>query len=771
MSFQSIALKDAPGWLFPFTDTSGTTLTDVSGNGNDGTLVGSPTLDQRSLIWKPWEGASMLFNGTTQRVTVPGSVVTTTTYTYEFLIRPETVSGVQCLAHDGTNGIYINGGKLSFYYSAAYHDADTTLVAGNEYLLHVAVTAGAVQFSVNRAPDGTASGAPVFSANSLFAENGGGAELHVSACIAACYPGVALSRPRIRRHYRAAFLSGFYLAMQQFAPLIHLTGSESSGTIEHDISGNYLDGTISGSPALEAATSPVHTSTLMAMALDGANDETVVAYDAQMNSGSAFTVIQVIRQTGSSESRGLAGRWVWPDQREWLFLSSLSGDNKLRLYLSSDGSTATAQQIETTGVAPSGNFEVLGAVYSSGVVDLYRNGLEVASGAQGTIPSSVYASTADLVVGNGSAGGAYPMSATGRADFIFIKSALSAQQMQQISAALSSRIAADVIAKQARNAYRFNESSGNAIDVGALGTDGTWTGSPTYGNPSTVILNETDNKSISVTTAESLSITSDIAANTYSMMLIGKPAGVSGTQKLFDDGTNGFRFNGDKMSLFYSAAEHDSNTALLAGVAHLFGVSVDAGAVTFNLDGYSDGSASGAPTIDPDTMFDSTCTLDADEAAVFASALTEDDWMDIADAMSLVGYGIIGALFEELDAEDWLARAHDLSDGTLLGTAPVVNGIYSLALPAGQGRVLASMQADIGLPFVADATYSVGDYLQPTRLDDATHFYKCTVAGVAGAEPGAWNTAGGTSTSGACTFQDMGLIPEFKTQICQPEEG
>ena len=164
----------------------------------------------------------------------------------------------------------------------------------------------------------------------------------------------------------------------------------------------------------------------------------------------------------------------------------------------------------------------------------------------------------------------------------------------------------EVISYQPVNYFRQNESSGNAIDLGSLANDGVWTGSPTYGQASEVITNEADNKSIAVTTSESLAFTSHAATTTYSLLSIVKPTGIAGSQEIFTDGTDSLKLNGYNLSLFYSAAEHNSNTTLVAGEAHMVGVSVNAGAATFNLDGANDGTAASATSFAPVKLYDLT---------------------------------------------------------------------------------------------------------------------------------------------------------------------
>jgi hypothetical protein len=95
------------------------------------------------------------------------AITTSTTFTltaWVYIGTPSGVYGPVLTDALGDNGIFILDTKIDFYYSAADH-LSTTAFANNTWThIGVVVNAGAVQFYLNGATDGTASSATSFSA-------------------------------------------------------------------------------------------------------------------------------------------------------------------------------------------------------------------------------------------------------------------------------------------------------------------------------------------------------------------------------------------------------------------------------------------------------------------------------------------------------------------------------------------------------------------------------------------------------------------------------
>lgn len=88
---------------------------------------------------------------------------------------------------------------------------------------------------------------------------------------------------------------------------------------------------------------------------------------------------------------------------------------------------------------------------------------------------------------------------------------------------------------------------------------------------------------------------------------------------------------------------------------------------------------------------------------------------------------------------------------TSAGRSAIARALYQgAALPATRYFALAKINKGV---FVAGATYAVGDTVIASAWNQ--RLYKCTTAGVSGAEP-IWPTvAGGTVVSGGCTFAEQ----------------
>ena len=92
-SYSAAVLADGPLAYYRLGDSSGTTMTDSSGNGRNGTYAGSPTLGAPGLVIGDTDTA-VTFNGTSQQAQVPyGSWMNTTSLTLEAIIKPTSVTG------------------------------------------------------------------------------------------------------------------------------------------------------------------------------------------------------------------------------------------------------------------------------------------------------------------------------------------------------------------------------------------------------------------------------------------------------------------------------------------------------------------------------------------------------------------------------------------------------------------------------------------------------------------------------------------------------
>jgi len=807
MSFKTIALKDSPGWLFDHVETSGTTMVDQSTNGNNGVYIGSPTLNQRSLTFLPHEGRSILFSGT-KRATVPAGIVTTDTYTYEFLIRPETVSGVQCLAHDGTNGIYINSGKLSFFYSASYHDADTALVAGQKYLLHVAVTAGAVEFFLDRVSDGTAASAPIFSATSLFAENGGGNELNVSACISACYPALALPSAKIRERYREAFSVGFRKVIANQSPILHVPMAETVGeTTGFDVSGNDLDGTYS-SVTLDQ-TNMLHQMHGGSVLFDGASGHLLISDNVAIQNIFDGGGVAGILLNATSDGEGDAGRLM--DKNGWhiAVIGESGGSAKIQF---------TQLFSTTNGVWEATATDLTLAADDCVIVD-YDNTLTtndpviyIAGQAIALTETSTPVGTrttdvgSDLYIGNNAAGSA---TFHGRLSNAFLAPAFTANEPLQINESFKSRYAAEVISYNPTSYKRMTDASGAIVDYGSGGNDGTVVGGVTYSDADSPLSNEAGHTSLlfngstgyiqdgasRIQTADNTviawakggSLTTNViyntrsgadnyisslrsdAANNYAQFTFRDTSATLSSVTSADDITSAWGFLAgtadtvaDELKLYINANKVAEDTASIF-------VSTDSDALSASI-GSNDGSAFFSGRISENAVWD-------------GSVLTEPSILDIYEMASYdllaTTFGITGLIAESLSATEFFVRASQLDDGAFIADT-VMQGDQTYTFDFSQiagyetyaDEVLLTVLPKTGKRRLNSTPYTVGDYYIAADVETNDHIYRidAITTGVTETAEPTLNQVGGTTVDGGVTVQDMGVCPTPKTQITYAAE-
>lgn len=167
LSYFTVVMSDGPVAYWRLDETSGTSAADSSGNGHNGTYVGSPTLGADGVMDDGTGSPSAEFDGSTQWVTVPlASVLGLDDVTVEAWINFDTTAQMGIFnvnrtgADDNRWGLWkISTGKLE--YSAGtlgvVWESDTPLSIDTAY--HVVMTrsaAGALKFYVNGVLDGEA---------------------------------------------------------------------------------------------------------------------------------------------------------------------------------------------------------------------------------------------------------------------------------------------------------------------------------------------------------------------------------------------------------------------------------------------------------------------------------------------------------------------------------------------------------------------------------------------------------------------------------------
>jgi hypothetical protein len=113
MTYEDEVLADNPVAYYPMDETSGSTLNDKSGNGYDGTMYNSPSLDQPGFNRRT---RSIFFNGSDQRVDVYTEAVSSKPETIEAWARhtgDQSVSGSSSIVNDRED----NGVQLTLGYN------------------------------------------------------------------------------------------------------------------------------------------------------------------------------------------------------------------------------------------------------------------------------------------------------------------------------------------------------------------------------------------------------------------------------------------------------------------------------------------------------------------------------------------------------------------------------------------------------------------------------------------------------------------------------
>ena len=215
LSYDATVLADSPAGYWKLDETSGAVAADSSGNGRDGVIVGSPTMD----------GTGFTFNGTDQCITFPSTVFDvigdpSQSYTLELFVTA--VSGISSpvALFDKSNISspakwnllqYVAGSAHFQLYNGVKNPiiAAGSLPTGTQILVHAVRDIGANQIRtyLNGAPVGSASAELVDSSNSVdlcigARQAGTDRFAKIKVRRAAVYLG-ALSSTRIDAHYAA----------------------------------------------------------------------------------------------------------------------------------------------------------------------------------------------------------------------------------------------------------------------------------------------------------------------------------------------------------------------------------------------------------------------------------------------------------------------------------------------------------------------------------------------------------------------------------------
>lgn len=184
-------LADSPTHYWKLSEGGGTVAND-SAAAADGVIAGSPAKGMR-------------FDGTNDVITIAGVTASTTTFTIECWLTPDSTQGDALgaiLAVNSGNGLFYDSasGKLNFRHSAADHLSTTALTDGVRVHVVFSVAAGAGTFYVDGVADGTVAAVPAITPDRIGSLAASTSNLKGVLSHVAYYVGAALSAGQAAAH-------------------------------------------------------------------------------------------------------------------------------------------------------------------------------------------------------------------------------------------------------------------------------------------------------------------------------------------------------------------------------------------------------------------------------------------------------------------------------------------------------------------------------------------------------------------------------------------
>jgi len=739
-------ISRSPNGFWPLNESSGDAI-DWSRNENDGVLSGDITVSAPGHQGYS-DDTGYTFAGVNGELAIAPPTATTT-YSLVAIVVPDSATGEYKILEDNGVGHWsIKDGKQNLNYSAADHLSTTALAAGEVAVLGVSVSIGAVNFYLNGEADGTATSAPALNFETISDALASFDGVLQNVAIFPTWMSAVDQRDLAMSARTLMETRGHHKVVSNLSPTNHWRLGEAEGPIAYDETVAYSNGIINGNPVMATADGPIHQSTLKAMTFDGTDD-----YVQTASAGVAGSATRTICVLFKPAAVGAV--------EKFLKYGSEATGTRVALQINADGTFGvdfSGASANGSTVMVAGNFYMLTMVFAGSTVsgtNLYVNdNAETESYTNGSTAVNT-GSSVNIQIGADTANSNY--AACDMAEVISFSSALTAHQVKQVYAAVNSRFAAEVLSYSPVNYFRFDDASGDAVDLGSLGNDGVWTGTPGYSAVSEYIKNEPANTGMDVVSADSMAFTSAAASTTFSLAVMVTPDSTGGTRELFDNGTDGLRLNGNKLSYYYSSAEHDSDAPLYATKPYLVGVSVNAGVGDLKVNAGKVADLTSVPSFSPTGMFGNGYDGIADEAMVFAVALSTKEWTDIVEmsnyppAVVTASYSLDGTLEEPYAIVDWVLLAWKFDTGEFISRSVVSGESFSIDIGVFQGPVLLTLSPEMGEIWTPSAPVAIGDKIYPTKPTDVNRFFTCTANGTtSGGEP-TWPTSG-TVVDGSATW-------------------
>ena len=142
-----------------------------------------------------------------------------------------------------------------------------------------------------------------------------------------------------------------------------------------------------------------------------------------------------------------------------------------------------------------------------------------------------------------------------------------------------------------------------------------------------------------------------------------------------------------------------------------------------------------------------------DQARFYDRILTQSE---ITELFNEPSYELTGTITETLPIGGWRVIVSAISDGRVIGSTTVVNGIYSIGVPYWDAEEMYTLTCvpEQGSKWIASTAVIINQLIIPPDAVSIPYYYKVTVVGTSGASEPVWaTTPGNTFTDGTATLE------------------
>ncbi len=405
----------SPIGYWKFDDATGTNANDSTSNNNDGTITGATWQTEDQCI----SGKCLWFDGVDDRVVTAASMPALgTSYTISAWVRPTTTfakgcgSGHSCMMiyQQDTKYFALSSTGIPEFYNGDWRSGSTALPLNQWSYVTVTTDNTNLYFYINGVLNATvaSAGGTVAAAtanigtrpdavNSSYSFNGFMDEYKVD--------NYTRSADQIKADYNARSNLLGAASVTSRGP------NNDPGALNNNLvgywkmdesSGNATDSSGNGNTGTNTNTATYTTGKFAnAGTFNGTNQYFSAADASSLDITGNLTVSAWLKPSDGQPAalKSLVTKW---NTSNLSYNLGLTTDGKIRLYVSSDGTTSSTYKTTDAAVFSDGaatSWTHVAAVYSTdGTVIIYINGASVASTATGTIPTSIFSGTAALEI-------------------------------------------------------------------------------------------------------------------------------------------------------------------------------------------------------------------------------------------------------------------------------------------------------------------------------------------------------------------------------------